>query len=492
MAPSGDDLETYLKEATCQLYTADPGSVTVNSVRQHAEEQNDLEKGFFVTPDWKARSKSLITEFVQGLLGNESPSSTAEPKVEQDAKHGVKRSSSDEPSPSPAAKRHKKASSVATSRNSKRKTESSGSDLSELSDSDVTPKKEIKKKAIKKQIKRKQESDSELSDLDLSEDESEHKKRAKKPTATRYSKKEESESELSDLSSSEDKSKPTKKRGRKAKESEDSDDDKKGASIKASSSRPKDKRPKAAAKRNAKRAKVELGSEDETDLKEKVENDEHQANVKIDEDVTAKDEKSEEDDKPEQKTSKPSADDSDSSLSSVLDEPPPKKRKGKGVKEAAQAKQSMPKESTGDEAEIKKLQGQLVKCGVRKIWGIELKKYGSDGRAKIKHLRDMLRNVGMDGRFSEAKAREIKERRELMGELEAVNEMNELWGLDGHRGRASRSKAVRKSLREESDEDEDEQKPDVEEDEDVKAKTNSRVSKRMADLAFLGSESESE
>ncbi|KAI0973212.1 hypothetical protein F4678DRAFT_20869 [Xylaria arbuscula] len=492
MAPSADDLERSLKEATSQLHSADPSNVTVNSVRQRAEEENGLEKGFFSAPDWKTRSKTLITEFVQGLFGNESPSSTAEPKIEQDTKHGVKRSSSDEPSQSPAAKRQKKASSATTSRNSKQKKESSGSDLSELSDSDVAPKKEIKKKATKKQTTRKQESDSELSDLDLSEDEYKRNRKAKQPTAPRKSKKEETESELSELSSSEDKPKPTKKRGRKPKKSEESDDDKKGASIEVSSLRSKDKKPKATAKRNAKRTKVELGSEDERDVKDKVEDAETQAHVKSDGDVAAKDENSEEDDKLEKKTSKPSADDSDSSLSSVLDEPPPKRRKGKGAKEATPVKQPVTKELTGDEAETKKLQGQLVKCGVRKIWGIELKKHGSDSKAKIRHLRDMLRNVGMDGRFSEAKAREIREKRELMGELEAVNEMNELWGLDGHRGRASRSKVVRKSLKEDSDEDEDEQKPNVEVDEDVKVNANSRVSKRMADLAFLGSDSESE
>lgn len=64
MSLSMETLEGHLKEATHQLYLADPGTVTVNSVRQHAEEQNGLEKGFFVSQDWKARSKTLITKFV--------------------------------------------------------------------------------------------------------------------------------------------------------------------------------------------------------------------------------------------------------------------------------------------------------------------------------------------------------------------------------------------------------------------------------------------
>ncbi|KAI0904458.1 hypothetical protein F4824DRAFT_456285 [Ustulina deusta] len=500
MAPSSKALETCLKEATHQLYAADPNAVTVNSVRQRVEEENDLAKGFFVTPEWKARSKVLITEFVQGLLANDPPSSIPEPKVEQDTKHGVKRSSSDEPSSPPAAKRHKKASSAAAPRNPRPKKESSSSALSELSDSDVKPEKENKKKATKKESRRKQESDSELSDLDLSEDEPKRNKKAKRPASTRKSKKEESESELSDLSSSEDKPKSTKKRDRKSRKLEDSKDDKKGGSIEVSASQSKHKKRTATARRTTKRTKVESDSEDEKGVEANVEGNESPAGVKVEGDAAAKDEGSEEDTKLEKKANKPLVDDSDSSLSSVLDEPPPKKRKGKGAKEAPKPKGPMSKELTGDEAEIKKLQGQLVKCGVRKIWGIELKKYGSDGKAKIRHLRDMLRNVGMDGRFSEAKAREIKERRELMGELEAVNEMNELWGLEGRSGRASRSKVVHKSLKEESDEDDndndknndDEQEPDGQNDEDSKVKANSRVSKRMADLAFLGSESESE
>lgn len=283
---------------------------------------------------------------------------------------------------------------------------------------------------------------------------------------------------------------------------EDSNDGGNDRGAAVSASRSKRKQPIAKTKRTAKRGKVEPDSEDELTGGNKVEKNEADVDAKTDGDITAKAEDLAEDTKPEQKESKPLVDDSDSSLSSVLDEPPPKKRKGKDIKGGSKPKQSTSKELTGDEAEIKKLQGQLVKCGVRKVWSFEMKKYGSDGKAKIRHLRTMLRDVGMDGRFSEAKAREIKERRELIGELEAVNEMNELWGLEGRSGRASRSKAPRISLKEESDEDNgnendnndvDEQKPKAEDDDkDFKVKTNSRMSKRMADLAFLGSESESE
>ncbi|KAI1195391.1 hypothetical protein F5X97DRAFT_308132 [Nemania serpens] len=541
MAPSVEALEKSLEEATRKLYATDPNTVTVNFVRQRAEEHNDLEQGFFVTQDWKARSKTLITELVQKLLSNDPPSSIPESKVEKDKKNGVKRSSSDEPSSSPAVKRQKKTAAKATSRNSKLKKESSSSALSELSDSDAEPKKETKKASkkknaattkktttrkqesdselsdldlseeeskqkkaaatTKKTTKRKQESDSELSDLDSSEEEPKLKKMAKKPAASSKSKKEESESELSDLSSFEDKPKPTTKRGRNLKKLEDPDDGGKNGHAEASTSRLKRKQPAAAAKQTAKRTKFESDSEDKLNVETKAKKNDASADLKIDGDATTKEEDSEEDTKLEREETKPTVEDSDSSLSSVPDEPPLRKRKGKEAKGAPKPKKSAAKELTGDEAEMKKLQGQLLKCGVRKIWAFEMKKYGSDSKAKLRYLRDMLRDVGMDGRFSEAKAREIKERRELMGELEAVNEMNELWGLEGRTGRASRSKAVRKSLKEESEEDDKEDDKDDDnkqklkaegDDDDVQVATTSRVSKRMADLAFLGSESESE
>lgn len=70
MAPSGKALEGYLKEATRQLYVTDPDTVTVNLARRRAEEDNDLEQGFFVSEDWKARSKTIITEFVVSSYGS--------------------------------------------------------------------------------------------------------------------------------------------------------------------------------------------------------------------------------------------------------------------------------------------------------------------------------------------------------------------------------------------------------------------------------------
>ena len=83
-----------------------------------------------------------------------------------------------------------------------------------------------------------------------------------------------------------------------------------------------------------------------------------------------------------------------------------------------------------DDAEIKRLQGWLVKCGIRKMWWKELKPYESS-KAKIKHLKDMLADAGMTGRYSIEKATQIKEARELAADIEAVKEGAERWGKDG-------------------------------------------------------------
>lgn len=189
-------------------------------------------------------------------------------------------------------------------------------------------------------------------------------------------------------------------------------------------------------------------------------------------------------------------DDTTSELSDVIDEPPKPKRKKKEAgapkapKEKKEKKAAAPENP--DDAEIKKLQSHLVKCGIRKIWGFELKQYGDNSKAKIKHLRGMLKDIGMDGRFSEARAREIKERRELEADLEAVQEMNENWGAGG---RSSRSKArgqpAKKVVEPELSSEEKEKDDEGDDDEEEEAVVSSRArGKARADLAFLGDDDE--
>lgn len=141
----------------------------------------------------------------------------------------------------------------------------------------------------------------------------------------------------------------------------------------------------------------------------------------------------------DQPTSGALADRSESELSDVLDEPVPKRKKksvDKGdpkpkTKGGKASKPSAPKakDLTPDEEEIKRLQSWLLKCGIRKLWHRELAPYDS-AKAKIKHLKDMLKDAGMDGRFSAEKAAAIKERRELAADLEAVQEGAKKWGQD--------------------------------------------------------------
>ncbi|KAI0122019.1 hypothetical protein F4814DRAFT_196415 [Daldinia grandis] len=504
MAPTAEALEKDLRDGVRAL-VAERGwdQVTVNNVRQYVEDKGELEQGFFKALEWEARSKNIIKECVAQLLAEEdgAPSSPAA-NIKSEAKNGIKRQSSEEPSPLP--KRQKKATRAALSKRAKAKKEESESALSDLEDQSESE--EQTKKTTKQQVAKKEESDSELSDLDSPEDEP-RKAKLQNSVSRRGSKKEETESELSDLDDSDNepkkKTKGTKKATARRKTKNITKNEEAASDPEDSTAGKKRKRAAPVKKRNTKPAKVESDNEDDlADENNEVTKDEVEsvadeetvprpgANVKTE----SKQEDSGENtklnvvdvkDKDNKDVKEADADDSGSDLSSVIDDPPPKKRKAREPKGAPKPRQA--KELSVDDTEIKKLQGQLLKCGIRKIWGIELKKYSDDSKAKIRHLKGMLRDIGVEGRFSEAKAKEIKEKRELMADLEAVTEMNRNWG-SGAGGRASRSKITKKTSKEESNKEQDAKD---EEDEDEEAKGNPRVSKRMADLAFLGSDSES-
>lgn len=126
---------------------------------------------------------------------------------------------------------------------------------------------------------------------------------------------------------------------------------------------------------------------------------------------------------------------SESEMSDVLDESPKPKRKRKstGSEKPKPKKRSAPKAPKPDQPtdpdaeEIKRLQGWLVKCGIRKMWWKELQPFDTP-KAKIRHLKDMLSDAGMTGRYSSEKASQIKEERELKADLEAVQAGNKQWG----------------------------------------------------------------
>ncbi|KAF2688050.1 hypothetical protein K458DRAFT_294214 [Lentithecium fluviatile CBS 122367] len=133
------------------------------------------------------------------------------------------------------------------------------------------------------------------------------------------------------------------------------------------------------------------------------------------------------------------ADGSDSDMSSLIDESPvkkqrqkkaPAKKSGKDRKPKATKVKATPKskaEDDPDQAEVKRLQSWLVKCGIRKVWGRELANCDTP-KEKIGHLKGMLLDVGMDGKYSIEKATKIKEDRELAKDLEEIQARNRVWG----------------------------------------------------------------
>lgn len=117
--------------------------------------------------------------------------------------------------------------------------------------------------------------------------------------------------------------------------------------------------------------------------------------------------------------------------------------KGKG-KAKGKGKENV--DADPNQVEIKRLQGWLIKCGIRKMWSRELGPF-STPRDKIRHLKDMLKDAGMEGRYSQEKAKRIREKRELQADLEVVQEGARLWGRrdadeadKGHREQAARGR----------------------------------------------------
>ncbi|TLD33194.1 hypothetical protein PspLS_00990 [Pyricularia sp. CBS 133598] len=508
MAPKAIALEAALKNAVRTLYEEAGDQISVNAVRKQAEDEMGLDEGFFVSDDWKARSKTVIKEAMDNVLNeaeedNEPKPSRAKPKAQtKRSKNTLKRESSEPEEPTATKRRKREAAPAAAKKKTTKKNASSSdlSELSELSDADEPPakKKRPTKKAPTKKTKAKRpvDSDEELEDSngetsDVNMSEGSESEAEPKPKAARPGKNATAAT-------------PRKKAKKPIASDDESGDEKEEASDRDHNVEEDD------AKEASPKVKPEQapGPEQSRDTKETTKQDDSEDSPLSD---VVESPSGDEKEKKE-----PVEHDSDSSMSIVYDEPPKRKKgKSKGPAEPKTkktAKASGNKKTTAadaaspDELEIKKLQGQLGKCGIRKIWAFELKQYGDDTKAKIKHLRGALRDIGMDGRFSEAKAREIKEMRELAADLEAVQEMDKAWGVGG---RASRSRAAasktKKKLAEDSDDDDGDgedrvgKKSDAgsddndDDDENVKTFSKGRGSaKYHSDLAFLGDESESD
>lgn len=128
---------------------------------------------------------------------------------------------------------------------------------------------------------------------------------------------------------------------------------------------------------------------------------------------------------------------SESEMSVVIDEKPKRKSKNrdsgsgkpssKKTARSRASRKSDDKPTDADADEIKRLQGWLIKCGIRKMWFKELAPYESP-KLKIEHLKKMLSDAGMTGRYSIEKATHIRNERELRADLEAVQEGDKQWG----------------------------------------------------------------
>ena len=130
---------------------------------------------------------------------------------------------------------------------------------------------------------------------------------------------------------------------------------------------------------------------------------------------------------------------SESESSVLIDNAPKPKRRGRKsstdrvVSRATLASKQSKKPQgpvDADAEEIKRLQGWLTKCGIRKMWHRELAPYDTP-KLKIHHLKEMLNDAGMTGRYSIEKATQIRDERELKADLEAVQEGDKQWGKVG-------------------------------------------------------------
>ncbi|KAF8519682.1 hypothetical protein JB92DRAFT_2897536 [Gautieria morchelliformis] len=143
------------------------------------------------------------------------------------------------------------------------------------------------------------------------------------------------------------------------------------------------------------------------------------------------------------------AEKSESELSVLINESPkkPVKKKAKGEKrtvsrESKSAKDKEPSQVLDeDETTIKRLKSFVTACGVRKVWSKEFADLPL-AKHQIKHLKEVLTDIGMTGKYSMEKAKAIKAKRELARELDDVLEFERKAGVS-RSGRRQITKAKR-------------------------------------------------
>lgn len=396
--PSDSAFEKILRDTATEFYNTDPHNLTLKRVRQAVERKLRLEDGFLKADDkWNAKSKDIITDQVQRLdNGEQQTSSPVRP----------------EPSKSAA----------------------------EVNAAGSAVKKGNKSRPAKRGIKR-------------SNDEANLKSRKKRKITELGSEEEEDiERTLNDAPN--------------------------GDACNNSGEEPHIKQ-KTKRKDNAKRSKIATSRRKakKVNLNPDLNSDQDSTVGWQDEKPAAVEEQPEPDEPEEAKMSPETTQThertkdelSESELSSLIDEPPPpkkKRRRKSSSPKSSKPSKSKPKPTKSAKSvateppsdpqteEIKRLQDWLIKCGIRKVWGKELALYTTP-REKIAHLKDMLKEVGMDGRYSIQKARQIKESRELAADLEAVKDFDKHWGKNEDEEQGRRPRGAAKLLLDFSDDGEE-------------------------------------
>ncbi|KAF6219406.1 hypothetical protein HO133_005232 [Letharia lupina] len=393
-APSEVVLEQALRNAVREVYrSGDLDQLTVKRIRKFVETDLDLQDDFFKNdPAWKGKSRNLIQSEVDSQAdanaNGEQPSSIPSPRAPPKSK----RAQSNLPKPQKPNRDFrgtKRASSEKAGPNKRQKKETLDPEGSDSEEKEAPRKKPIpkpKKRACSEKTGPKERHQEEISDLDGPGSE-EQEVLSTKPV-----------SKLGKSTSSPSPEPETIEKADQISNHISGNSKANGKKAEASESEMSEVLDEAPKRKGRKR---KSGSA-----------------------------------KPSASTNGAKADASDSEMSEVLDEARKakgQKRKSDSAKPSAKKTETLKRKKSSEQStdpgaeEIKRLQGWLIKCGIRKMWHKELAPY-DNSKAKIVHLKKLLADAGMTGRYSVEKANQIKDERELRADLEAVQEGAKQWG----------------------------------------------------------------
>jgi len=169
------------------------------------------------------------------------------------------------------------------------------------------------------------------------------------------------------------------------------------------------------------------------------------------------------------------------------------------VKEISQAQGKTKKESkekkvkksatevSKDEEAVKRLKSYVYACGIRKVWTKEFQNLPKPSQ-QVKRLKEILGDLGMDGRLSMEKAKAIKAKRDLAKELEDVKSFEQAVVGEPSRNRSKANNRKQGTDSVSRDGDGDDSASDSADDVPTKHKNAARRSI----MAFLGDDSDEE